>query len=112
MAACHYTPSGATVDLQPPTLSELAFDPHQEIFTGVAEDNLGAVRIELFDGPVLLASSDPAKVAGSVAKVVFPGYGTAFYSKLHLASGSYTLTAVAADAGGNQAQQNFKLVVP
>jgi hypothetical protein len=105
--------TGLGVDLEPPELSKLAFDAGQQIFTGVAEDNYGVVRLELYDGPVLLASTDTAAaVSKGAATVIFPGGGTAFFSQLSLPSGSHSLTAKATDFSGNQTGAEHDVTVP
>lgn len=101
------------VDLEAPVLSNLAFDAEQQIFTGVADDNYGVVQLELYDGPVLLASTDPEVMSAKhVPEVVFPGGGTAFHSRITLPAGEYTLTVVATDFSGHEARARHEVSVP
>lgn len=105
--------SGIGTDLENPVVSTLAFDAVQQIFTGVADDNLGVVKLEIYDGPTLLASTDLEKVeAKNIAQAFFPGGGTAFLAQLDLSPGDYTLTVYASDATGNQGEASLDITVP
>lgn len=105
--------SGISVDLDPPEISKLAFDAEQQIFTGVADDDHSIVKLELYDGPVMLASSDlEAMSEKSVPEVIFPGGGTAFYTQIDLPAGAYTLTVVATDFSGNDTRAKHEVTVP
>lgn len=105
--------AGLEIDLDPPQVSRLAFDSEQQIFTGVADDDHSIVKLELYDGPVVLASSDPEIMSGkSVPEVIFPGGGTAFYSRLDMPAGDYTLTVVATDFSGNDTRAKHAVSVP
>lgn len=103
----------AGVDLTPPEVSTLAFDPVQQVLTGVADDDLGVVTLEVYDGPVLLASSDPDTVAAKgVSEVRFPGGGTAFLTFLQLPAGTYELIVYATDFSRNQGSASYQVTVP
>lgn len=91
------------LDTEPPTIADLAFDGVQHIFTGVADDNMGVARVSLFDGPVLLATTDLAIAEEQSLPIIeFPGGGTAFFVRLHLPPGEVELTAFVHDQAGNQ----------
>jgi len=105
--------TAATVDLTPPWVSSLAFDPDGGVLTGVADDDLGVTSLEVYDGPVLLATSDPeAAQAADVPQVVFPGGGTSFVAPLELPSGTYELTVYATDFSGNLGAATHAVTVP
>jgi len=92
--------SGLGLDKEAPTVAITSYDPMILEVQGTADDNMGIVKVQLFDGPVLLASSDSYEATGSVAKVTFPG-GNAFTATL-TAAVAQNLVAVAFDAAGNE----------
>lgn len=76
-------------DTEPPVISDLAFDAVQQIFTGVTSDNFAVAHVTLWDGPVLLATTDLDEAARfNLPEIVFPGGGTAFLTYVALPSGS------------------------
>jgi hypothetical protein len=101
------------VDMTPPEVSALAFDPAQKALTGVADDDLGVVRLDVYDGPVLLASSDEETAdAEGVPVVSFPGGGTGFVALLDLPPGTHEVTVYASDFSRNQGTASLVLTVP
>lgn len=102
-----------TVDLDPPTLSGLEFDGTEKVLRGVANDTVGVAMLEVYDGPVLLATTDlDAAAHKGVPEVVFPGGGTRFQAPVHLSSGDYSLTIIATDFSDNETQQELVIAVP
>lgn len=103
--------TGVTVDLEPPSISTLAFDQVRQIFNGIADDNFGIGRVDLLDGPKPLASTDPDAISQSgLAEIFFPDGGTAFYTELSLAPGQYELTVVVHDTSGNASQSSLDVI--
>lgn len=103
------------VDLDAPDISTLAFDPVRHVFTGVAEDDFGIAILELYDGPVPLATTDLDVIETTgLPEIVFPGGGTAFVTELSssLPAGTYDLTVKASDFSGNEGTAEITVVVP
>lgn len=102
-----------SVDLDPPTLSGLEFDAHERVVRGVASDAVGVARLEVYDGPVLLASTDPVAVTenGSAEVAFLPG-GTAFEAPIDLPSGRYSLTIFATGSSGNETNKDLLITMP
>ena len=101
------------VDTQPPTLSDLAYDPERQAFTGVSSDNMGVAMLTVWDGPVLLATTDLQDAVGSgLPEVIFPGGGTAFLTYIQLPAGDHALTVVSADYTGNESSLDLAVTVP
>jgi hypothetical protein len=91
---------GLGLDKEGPTVTITGYDAMVLEVQGTADDNMGIVKVQIFDGPVLLASTDNLEATGSVAKVTFPG-GNTFTATL-TAPVARNLVAVAFDAAGNQ----------
>lgn len=100
--------TAVVVDTEPPTVSDLAFDSFQQIFTGEASDNMSITGVTLWDGPVLLATTDLDDVdLLGLPAIVFPGGGTAFRTYINLPAGNHVLTVVATDFTGNDTSLNL-----
>lgn len=103
--------TGLEVDAQPPEVNSLAFDANQHVLAGVAVDDRSITRLDVYDGPVLLATTDLKEAAARDIPVVrFPGGGTAFLVQLELPSGSYELTVKATDFSGNEATGSLNVI--
>lgn len=100
------------VDMTPPTVTSLAFDPAQQALTGIADDDLGVVRVDVYDGPVLIATSDEetAEKQG-IPEVSFPGGGTGFVAYLQLPPGEHEVTVYVTDFSRNQGTASHALSV-
>ncbi len=105
--------SAIGVDIENPEVSDLSFDPGRLTLFGVASDNFGIASLDVYEGPVHLASTDLDLVeAHGIAPVTFPGGGTAFFAVLDLGPGTFELTAVATDASGNHSELSREVSVP
>ena len=70
--------------------------------TGTADDNIGVAKVQVFDGPVLIGSSDSAEAADStVALITFNGT-TSWSMNFTPTTENYDFYAVALDTSGNQ----------
>lgn len=96
-------------DLNPPVISDLAFDDHQLIFTGVADDNVALAFVELYDGPARIASTEHRWIEAGVPEIHFPGGGTAFTTRLGTPPLGPTLTVIAVDHAGNEASLDLPI---
>ncbi|HEX7041581.1 MAG TPA: hypothetical protein VF202_15800 [Trueperaceae bacterium] len=90
------------VDLVPPTVTLDSFDPATRVVTGTASDAFGIASVEIYDGPVLMASTDPAKVSGTVSLIVFAPGSDEFTTTLAVDPVG-GISAVALDPSGNEA---------
>ena len=96
--------SGALgVDVVPPTVTITGFDPVTGTVTGEAGDDVGVARLELYDGPVLLATTELSDATGEVAYIEFAPLGGEFSTTLSVLPLG-RITAVAVDSSGNEAQ--------
>ncbi|MDZ7706186.1 MAG: LamG-like jellyroll fold domain-containing protein [Trueperaceae bacterium] len=79
--------------------------------TGSADDNYGVDRVQVYEGPVLIASSHSDDLTDpSVASIVFSG--TSWSADWTPPSGgSFTLIAVAVDTSGNQSEAEGSVTV-
>ncbi|AWN21932.1 hypothetical protein DKM44_00675 [Deinococcus irradiatisoli] len=120
--AAHFTlpflaGTGVGVDLQAP---DLAVDTPQVaagqpvVLTGTAGDNVGLRRLEVFDGPVLIGSTEES--AGT-APITFEldGDGQVTrhwrFSWASPAAGIHALTVIATDTGGNETRRELSVTV-
>ncbi len=90
------------VDLIPPTVTLDSFDPATRVVTGTAADGFGIASVEVYDGPVLMASTDLAKVSPTVSLITFVPGGDQFTTTLK-ADPLGGIYAVALDPSGNEA---------
>jgi len=105
--------TGVSVDVAPPNVSSLAFDPHRRILAGVADDDAGITRLDVYDGPVLLATTDlEVSAALGIPEVRFPGGGTAFLASLDVTQGTYELSVTAFDLAGNESTEHLSISAP
>lgn len=100
--ACPTTSGNITADLESPTVTIDSYDPATGIVTGSADDNFGIAKVQLFDGPVLLASTDEDELGGDVAEITF-ALGTTNFSTALTTPPLGPLEAVALDHSGNEA---------
>lgn len=108
-------PFGSSVgaDMEAPTVDDLGFDSQRGTLTGRAEDDRGLASLAVYDGPVLLASTDLDLINElGVGEVAFPGGGPRFHAPLRLPTGDHTITVIATDFSGNETQLDFELQVP
>lgn len=101
---CASTAGNVVTDLVPPTVSITSYNTTTHIVTGTADDNYGIAKVQIYDGPRLLASSDTNEQnPGVVAAVTFSG--TNFTAHLSSLSNPPAggISAVAIDTSGNQA---------
>lgn len=101
--------STLSIDLEPPNITRLEYDPGTRSLAGVVDDDCGVARVDVYDGPVLLASTAMA-AAGGPSEVVFGG-GTGFTARLALPPGDYSLTLLAFDRSGNQATAELDVTI-
>ena len=81
--------------------------------TGVATDDQSLKRLDVYDGPHLLATTDPEdSLTKDVPIVAFPAGGTTFMTRIPLLPGEYELTILAADLSGNQTTVTHDVVIP
>jgi len=93
---------GMAVDLTPPTVTLDGFDPVSGVVTGTANDDYGIAKVEIYDGPVLLASTDPTDENANVALIAFTPLSDSFTTTLKAAPIG-GITVVARDPSGNEA---------
>ena|GEM_PF-1118508 len=93
---------GVAVDMEPPTVAITSFDPLTRVVEGTASDGYGIAKVEIYDGPVLLASTDPGAVGGTVSLIEFKPQSDEFRTTL-LADPIGGISAVALDTSGNEA---------
>lgn len=93
---------GMAVDLTPPTVTLDGFDPVSGVVTGTANDDYGIAKVEIYDGPVLLASTDPTDENANVALIAFTPLSDSFTTTLKVAPIG-GITVVARDPSGNEA---------
>ncbi|WP_027483647.1 hypothetical protein [Deinococcus pimensis] len=91
------------VDLTAPALTAAA---SSDGVTGTAGDDVGLARLDVYDGPVIVAST----AEGAPAKVTFDvdasGHVTPTWrAPLTLDAGAHALTVVATDSSGNETRQ-------
>lgn len=93
---------GIRVDVTAPELANVVFDSAANTVTGEASDDTGIAKIEIWDGPVLVATTEIEEPSGDVAPVEFaPGTG-AFSATLLVPTGG--ITVIAFDEAGNQSE--------
>lgn len=100
---CLSSSAALGVDMVPPSVTITGYDPVTGVVTGEASDDVGVGRIELYDGPVLLATTELADATGEVARIEFEPLSTAFSATLQVLPLG-RITAVAVDTSGNEAQ--------
>lgn len=103
---------GPGFDIQPPSFSfvEPPALKAEEAFsiTGTASDDIGIDKVQIFDGPELIASSSSTEFAAeNVGQINFNGnnWSMSFIPK----QGSYSLFAVALDTSGNQTSTSYEV---
>lgn len=100
--------SGVNADVTAPIVEDLQFFEHDARLSGVAYDDQSLSRLDVYDGPLLLATTDPEQADRHGAQVVaFPEGTTYFEAPLALPPGEYELTILATDLAGNQAAATF-----
>ena len=72
--------------------------------TGTASDVIGIDKVQVYDGPVLIGSSDSSEAVGTVAVISFTG--TSWSMSFTPEERSYELYGVAYDTSGNQTDTN------
>lgn len=104
--------TGVDADVTLPIVKGVSYDQHESLLTGVAYDDWSLKRLEVYDGPRLLATTDPEQaVAKDVPIVAFPEGGPAFVVRLQLPPGGHDLTIIATDLSGNQAEHTFEALI-
>ncbi len=79
--------------------------------TGTADDNYGVDRVQLYDGPVLIASSHSGDLSDpSVSQIVFNGTSWSV-DWTPPNDGNFDLVAVAIDSSGNQTEAEGSVTV-
>lgn len=105
--------TGVNADVTSPIVEAVAYDPIDSLLIGVSYDDQSLTRVEVYDGPHLLATSDPEDAISKGAPVVtFPGGSTTFRAQIALAQGTYDLTVLAVDLSGNQTAVEYEAIVP
>lgn len=102
--------AGAIVDLEQPSLEldePSVGEDGSVALTGRVSDNVGIAKVQVYEGPALLASSDALELGGDVAEVVTtPADGLNVYgfavTLTDLPTGDVTLTVVVLDTANNQ----------
>ncbi len=89
-----------TVDLEAPTVS-LQYDSILNRVYGAAHDNAGIASVTVYDGPILVATTDPDQVGPDIAQVIFAPGTTNWHADLTVAP-TGELTVVATDSSGNE----------
>lgn len=95
------TDSGLIYDSESPTVEITSFDAGTGVVAGTAEDNAGIAKVQLFDGPALVASTDVDEATAPVALIEFVDNSTLFTTTL-VVDPVAGLTAIAFDTSGNQ----------
>ncbi len=102
--------AGIALDIVPPALG---FAPAASLpvgfassLGGTATDDVGVARVQVYEGPVLLASTNAEEIAEGAAPIAFtdPATGTWAFAWTPPATGIYHLTAVAIDTSGNESR--------
>ncbi len=93
-----------SVDLEAPTVS-MTYDSVINRVFGAADDNIAISSVEVFDGPILVATTDTSLVDANVAQIVFAPGTTNWHADLTV-SPSGELTAIATDSSGNESSVN------
>ncbi len=102
--------SSLSIDLEPPSITQLSFDPVTRTLTGAVDDDFGVARVDVYDGPLLLAST--GVTAADLPGVVFSGGGVTFTTLLTLSSGIHSVTLLALDRSGNEARAELEVTIP
>src|SRR5690606_22928347 len=89
-----------TVDLEAPTVS-LQYDPIRKRVYGAANDNAGIASVNVYDGPILVATTDLDQVGPDIAQIVFAPGTNNWHADLTVAP-TGELTVVATDSSGNE----------
>ncbi|HRP46187.1 MAG TPA: DUF1565 domain-containing protein [Trueperaceae bacterium] len=103
------------VDVQPPTVEVLGFNPTTGRIEGVADDNVAIVKVQIYDGPELVASTDDSEVSIGAALIIFQAGTGSFHADLTPTPDSNrSFQAIALDASGNEGRsaetQNLSFV--
>lgn len=88
------------VDLEPPSVSLTSYDSSNGAVVGTASDNWAIDKVQVFDGPVLLASTDSNE---GVAPITFVPTTNQFNATLATPYPAGGITVVAFDTSGNEA---------
>lgn len=105
--------TGVTADVTPPTVTAVAYDVTSRLLTGSAYDDQSLQRLDIYDGPHLLATTDPMDSHTKDTPIVaFPDGATTFVTRLELPPGEYELTVLATDLAGNQTALHHEIEVP
>lgn len=100
--ACPSLLSGnLATDLTPPTVTGFAYDVITGEVTGEADDDYGIASVQVFDGPVLLASTIQDEVDDGAKAITFDAGSTTFHANVGSAI-SGGLLAIAFDPSGNE----------
>ncbi|HET8986044.1 MAG TPA: hypothetical protein VFN03_09830, partial [Trueperaceae bacterium] len=86
-----------SIDTEPPTVSISSLDGNTGLVVGQADDNFGIAKVQVFDGPVLLASTDENEAVGGVSLIAFV-HGTTEFRTYLTTTPQGGVTAVAFDA--------------
>ena len=89
------------VDNERPEVTIDGYDAATREVVGTASDDVGIAKVQVFDGGVLLASTDEAEATGDVAIIAFPGGGNTFRTTLRTAPYG-GIVAYAFDTSGNE----------
>lgn len=92
---------GVAFDTEPPTLTLDSHNSATGLVRGSADDNYGIAKVQLFDGPVLLASTEASETGPTVSLIAFINGTTEFRTTL-TAAPLGGIAAVAFDTSGNQ----------
>ncbi|HEX7001027.1 MAG TPA: hypothetical protein VF164_04965, partial [Trueperaceae bacterium] len=109
--------AGISLDILPPAL---AFTPSSPLPVGVASslggtamDDVGVARVQVYEGPVLLASTNAEEIADGASPIAFldPVTGAWTFQWTPLTAGAFRLTAVAIDTSGNESRVTREVAV-
>lgn len=115
--------AGVTIDLDPPTTTLVVPAASSlkvgqpVVLGGQTSDNVGVARVQVYEGPVLIGSSDSAEQGSGVVPVTFvpdaSGHATTQWQMNWTpnAPGTTAIITVAADASGNDAEAHELIIV-
>jgi len=97
-------------DVEAPTVTILSFNPATGRIEGEASDNVAIAKVQIFDGPELVASTDSADIDNGAATITFLPASEQFYADLASTPGADRgFQAVAFDPSGNEGRSSETL---
>lgn len=104
--------TGIQADVSPPIVKGVSYDSQESLLTGLAYDDWSLQRLEIYDGPQLLATTDPEQAVAKVVPIVaFPEGESTFLVRLPLPPGEHELNIIATDLAGNQVEHTFEALI-